>query len=285
MPHKPDLNTRLEYALAWVRGRTELRPEVGVVAGSGLGALADILASPVSIPYDEIPEFPTSGVAGHDGRLVLGRVRDAVVAVLQGRVHAYEGAPPQDLGFAIRLLAGLGAGGVVLTNAAGAVNPGLGVGELVRLTDHLNLSGHNPLTGPHDPRLGPRFPDMTQAYDPALGAALERCAARLGLPPVRNGVYACVAGPSYETPAEIRMLGILGADLVGMSTVPEVIVARQVGLRVVGLSLVSNRAAGLAGHPLDHSEVLAAGERARGALERLMGDFLPEAAALCRAIR
>ena len=278
MSRKADLHTRLEYALAWVRGRTEMRPAVGVVTGSGLGGIADVLAQPVSIPYAEIPGFPEGGVAGHEGRLVLGLVGETVVACLQGRVHAYEGASPEDLAFGVRLLVQLGAGSLLLTNAAGAVNPDLFPGDLVRITDHLDLSRSNPLTGPNDDRLGPRFPDLTEAYDPRLGAELDRCTARLGLPALRTGVYACVAGPSYETPAEIRMLRVLGADLVGMSTVPEVVVARHMGARVAAISVVANRAAGLEGRPLTHSDVLAVTARAREGLSRLVACFASQAA-------
>jgi purine-nucleoside phosphorylase len=273
MSRKADLHTRLEYALAWVRGRTEMRPDVGLVTGSGLGGLADVLAQPVHIPYAEIPGFPEGGVAGHEGRLVLGRVGETVVACLQGRVHAYEGASPEDLAFGVRLLVQLGAESLLLTNAAGAVNPDLFPGDLVRITEHLDLSGANPLTGPNDDRLGPRFPDLSEAYDPRLGAELDRCTARLGLPALRTGVYACVAGPSYETPAEIRMLRVLGADLVGMSTVPEVIAARHMGARVAAISVVANRAAGLEGRPLTHSDVLAVTARAREGLSRLVACF------------
>jgi purine-nucleoside phosphorylase len=196
-----------------------------------------------------------------------------VVACLQGRVHAYEGASPEDLAFGVRLLVWLGAESLLLTNAAGAVNPDLFPGDLVRITDHLDLSGRNPLTGPNDDRLGPRFPDLSEAYDPRLGAELDRCTARLGLPALRTGVYACMAGPSYETPAEIRMLRVLGADLVGMSTVPEVIAARHMGARVAAISVVANRAAGLEGRPLTHSDVLAVTARAREGLSRLVACF------------
>ena len=230
MSRKPDVHTRLEYARAWVRGRTEVRPVVGVVLGSGLGALADRLEGAVSIPYQEIPEFPAVSVAGHAGRLVVGTLGGVPVAAMQGRVHAYEGWSAEDLTFGVRLLAATGVRALLVTNASGAVNPGLAPGDLVRITDHLNLTGQNPLTGPNDERIGTRFPDMTEPYDPKLGALLDASAARLGIP-LGTGVYAGVAGPSYETPAEIRMLRTLGADLVGMSTVLEVIAARHAGIR------------------------------------------------------
>jgi purine-nucleoside phosphorylase len=277
MSRKPDLHIRLDYARALVRGRTDLRPVVGLVLGSGLGSLADHLGEATAIPYEEIPEFPAASVAGHAGRLVVGTLGGVPVAAMQGRVHAYEGWSAEDLSFGVRLLAFTGVRALLLTNAAGAVNPGLAPGELVRITDHLNLTGANPLTGRNDDRVGPRFPDMSEAYDPNLGALLDACAARLGIP-LGAGVYAGLAGPSYETPAEVRMLRILGADLVGMSTVLEVIAARHAGVRVAAVSLVTNLAAGLAGKPLSHAEVLAAGEGARDRLTRLATAWVAEAA-------
>jgi len=277
MSRKPDVHKRLEYARAWVRGRTEFRPVVGLVLGSGLGALADRLEGAVSIPYEEIPEFPAVSVAGHAGRLVMGTLGGVPVAVMQGRVHAYEGWSAEDLTFGVRLLAAIGVRALLVTNAAGAVNPALAPGDLARITDQLNLTGLNPLTGPNDERIGPRFPDMTEPYDPQLGALLDASAARLGIP-LGTGVYAGVAGPSYETPAEIRMLRTLGADLVGMSTVLEVIAARHAGIRVAAVSLVTNLAAGLAGKPLLHADVLAAGEGARDRVTRLATAWVAEAA-------
>jgi purine-nucleoside phosphorylase len=275
-----DLHARLSYALAWIRGRTDARPSAAVVLGSGLGTFAAQLARPAVIPYAEIPEFPVSRVPGHAGRLVLGDLPSpggpVTVAALQGRVHSYEGWRGEDVGFGARVVALLGARLLVVTNASGGVNPDFGPGDLVRITDHLNLSGTNPLTGQNDDRLGPRFPDMTEAYDPALGAILEGTAARLGVP-LRRGIYACMAGPSYETPAEVRMLRTLGADLVGMSTVSEVIAARHMGMKVVGVSLVANRAAGLAGKPLTHEEVAAVAAREGGRLSGLLAEFLPAA--------
>jgi len=272
MSRKPDVFTRLDYASAWVRGRTDLRPDIGVVLGSGLGPVADGLADAVAIGYAEIPEFPISTVEGHPGRLVMGRLGGAAVAALQGRVHGYEGVAAEDLAFGIRLLARLGVRSLVCTNAAGAVNVAYEAGDLVRIVDHLNLSGQNPLTGRNDARLGPRFPDMSEPYDAALGARLEGCAERLGIP-LRQGVYACVAGPSYETPAEVRMLRTLGADLVGMSTVAEVIAARHLGLPVAAVSVVANRAAGLDSHRLSHAEVLEAAGQARERLGKLLECF------------
>jgi purine-nucleoside phosphorylase len=276
MSRKPEMHTRLEYARALVRGRTELRPVVGLVLGSGLGGLADRMGDVVSIRYEDIPEFPSAAVAGHAGRLVVGTLGGVPLATMQGRVHAYEGWSAEDVTFGVRLLSAMGVRTLLLTNAAGAVNPGLAPGDLVRITDQLNLTGMNPLTGPNDDRLGSRFPDMSVAYDRRLGALLEASAARLGIP-LGSGVYAGVAGPSYETPAEIRMLRTLGADLVGMSTVLEVIAARHAGVRVAAVSLVTNLAAGLSGKPLSHADVLAAGEGARDRLARLASDWVGEA--------
>lgn len=277
MTRKAELHTRLDYARAWFRGRTELRPTVGIVLGSGMGAVAERVQGAVAIPYSQIPEFPVPTVAGHEGRLVVGRMGEVAVAMLQGRVHLYEGAPPDDVVFGVRLLAWTGVKALLVTNAAGAVNPDLAPGELVRITDHLNLTGVNPLTGPNDDRLGTRFPDLANAYDPALGKLLDACADRLGAP-LRSGVYAGVHGPSYETPAEIRMLRTLGADLVGMSTVLEVIAARHAGVRVAGVSLVANRAAGLSTRPLSHEEVLASGAAAGERLAALAAAWSAEAA-------
>ena len=277
MSRKADLHTRLEYARAWVRGRTELRPVIGLVLGSGMGALAGRFEGAVSIAYEQIPEFAAASVAGHAGQLVVGTLGGVPVAAMQGRVHAYEGWSAEEVTFGVRLLAATGVRALLLTNAAGAVNPGFAVGQLVRITDHLNLTGLNPLTGPNDDRIGPRFLDMTEPYDPRLGALLDASAARLGIP-LGAGVYAGLAGPSYETPAEVRMLRTLGADLVGMSTVLEVIAARHAGLRVSAISLVTNLAAGLAGKPLSHADVLAAGESALDRIARLATAWVAEAA-------
>jgi purine-nucleoside phosphorylase len=276
MSRRADLHTRLEYARAWVRGRTEHRPAVGVVLGSGVGALAERIESRVVIPYEEIPEFPATSVPGHDGKLVVGMLSGVPVAVLQGRVHLYEGASAQEVTFGVRLLGWFGVRSLLLTCAAGALNPALAPGQLVRISDHLNLTGANPLTGPNDDRLGIRFPDMGAPYDARLGELLDACAARLG-PALPSGVYAGLAGPSYETPAEIRMLRTLGADLVGMSTVLEVIAARHAGMRVAALALVTNLAAGLAPAPIDHGEVLAAGAGAQERLGRFLGAWVAEA--------
>jgi purine-nucleoside phosphorylase len=277
---RADLHTRLSYAVAWVRGRTDARPRIGLVLGSGLGGFAERLEKATVIPYAQIPEFPISQVPGHAGRLVIGELPGAnplLVATMQGRAHTYEGWTAEDASFGVRVLCQLGVRALVLTNASGAVNPELVPGALLRITDHLNLSGLNPLTGLNDERLGPRFPDLTHAYDPSLGEALEAVARRLEIPLAR-GIYACMSGPSYETPAEIRMLRMLGADCVGMSTVPEVIAARHMSVPVCAISVVTNRAAGLSDQPLTHEEVSAVAERAGGRLGALLAAFLPEVA-------
>jgi len=282
MTKRADLWTRLSYALAWVRGKIDAPPAAGVVLGSGLGGFADRLAGAVAIPYDEIPGFPLARVAGHAGRLVVGTLPgeggSLVVAAMQGRAHMYEGWSADDVAFGVRVLCGLGARVLLVTNAAGGVNASFAPGDLVRITDHLNLSGQNPLVGENDERIGPRFPDLTHAYDAGLGALLEERAAALGTL-LGRGVYACVLGPSYETPAEIRMLRSMGADLVGMSTVPEVIAARHMGVPVVGISVVTNLAAGLGRQPLSHAEVEATAARVRERLGGLVEAFLPRAAA------
>jgi purine-nucleoside phosphorylase len=280
MTKRADLSTRLSYALAWVRGKADLAPAAGVILGSGLGDLAERLEQAVVIPYEEIPYFPSARVAGHPGRLVVGALRageaSVPIAAMQGRVHGYEGWSAEDVAFGARVLCGLGVRALLVTNAAGGVNPTFAPGDLVRIVDHLNLSGQNPLAGENDDRLGPRFPDLSDAWDPGLGALLDAAAAESGIP-LRTGIYACMPGPSYETPAEVRMLRALGADLVGMSTVPEVIAARHMGVRVAGLSVVTNYAAGLGRKPLSHGEVSETAERVRDRLAAVATGFLARA--------
>jgi len=283
MTKRADLSTRLSYALAWIRGRTDLVPAAGIVLGSGLAGLADRLERATVIPYAEIPGFPISKVPGHPARLVLGELpvggAAIPVAAMQGRAHGYEGWSAEDVAFGARVLCALGVKLLLVTNAAGGVNPSLAPGDLVRITDHLNLSGLNPLVGDNDDKLGPRFPDLSEAYDPRLGALLEAAAAALGMP-LRAGVYACMLGPSYETPAEIRMLRALGADVVGMSTVPEVVAARHMGVPVAGVSVVTNLAAGLARKALSHEEVAQTAERVKDRLTALVTEFLERAVPL-----
>ena len=281
MTRRADLSTRLSYALAWVRGKAEVSPAAGIILGSGLNGLADRLERAVVIPYEEIPGFPVSKVPGHRARLVVGELPvqgEAIpVVAMQGRAHGYEGWGADDVAFGARVLCGLGVKLLLVTNAAGGVNPAFAPGDLVRIVDHLNLSGLNPLVGENDDRIGPRFPDLTDAYDPGLGALLAQVAAERSIP-LRAGVYACLLGPSYETPAEIRMLRALGADVVGMSTVPEVIAARHMGVRVVGISVVTNLAAGLSRRTLSHAEVAETAGRVEASLTTLVTGFLARAA-------
>ena len=270
------LLARLDEAVAAVCARTGLQPQVGVVLGSGLGAFADTLTDAVSVPFSEIPHFPASTVAGHGGALVVGRSRGVTVAVMKGRVHFYEGYPLADVVFPVRVLGRLGVRTLVVTNAAGAINPVFAPGELMVIEDHVNLLG-NPLLGSNEEALGPRFPDMSEAYDRRLRDAAEAACAAAGVKSHR-GVYVAMTGPSYETPAEIRMARVLGADAVGMSTVPEVIAARHMGVRVVGLSCLTNMAAGILDRKLDHKEVLETGERVKAALLDVLGRLVASAA-------
>jgi purine-nucleoside phosphorylase len=259
-------------------------PQIGIVLGSGLGAAADAIADPVLVPYAEIPHFPQSTVEGHSGRIVAGRLGGTPVVVLQGRVHFYEGYSPQQVTFPMRVLGALGLRAVILTNAAGGIQEGYRVGQLVTLSDHINLMGWNPLTGPSDPRFGfrpgtgLRFTDMTEAYSKALRTLAHEAASEEGFS-LGEGIYLAVSGPSFETPAEIRAFRALGATLVGMSTVPETIVARHMGLEVLGISCVTNLAAGLGATPLSHEEVFAAGRQVEHRLARLLERLAPRLAA------
>jgi purine-nucleoside phosphorylase len=264
-----------------IRKRCPLRPQVGLVLGSGMGGFADRLEDQTVVPYGDLPGFPTSSVPGHAGRLVVGKIEGAAVVAMQGRVHVYEGYPAWQVALPARVLCALGIEALVLTNAAGGIRADLSPGDLMMITDHLNLSGHNPLTGPNDERLGPRFPDLSAAYAPTLRLLLREAAQELGLG-LKEGTYAWLAGPSYETPAEIRMLRALGADAVGMSTVPEVIAAVHMGVAVAGLSCITNLAAGSGLEPLTHPEVAATAERASERIAALLARFLPRAAALNR---
>lgn len=277
----PNLIERLDLAGEFIRMRLGERPvpKIAVVLGSGLGRLADLIQDPVAIPYHDVPHFPVSTVEGHAGRLVVGDVvgpagERTPIAAFQGRFHLYEGYPAHQVVFPIRCLARLGVGAFVITNAAGGINPGFQPGDLMVISDHLNLTGQNPLMGSHDDRLGARFPDMSQAYDPALRGLLRGCAQELELR-LQEGVYCVLSGPSYETPAEVRMLHRLGADACGMSTIPEVVACRQMGARVLGISLISNLAAGIAAHPLTHAEVIDTARRVAEDFTRLVTAVLP----------
>jgi purine-nucleoside phosphorylase len=263
---------RVRLAAAFVAERFEVRPRVGIVLGSGLGGFADELAGLTRLPYAEIPEMPRSAVAGHAGNLCLGSVSGVPVACLQGRAHVYEGHSQSRAVFGVRVLAELGCRVVLLTNAAGGIHPSFVPGDLMLVTDHLNLMGDNPLRGPNFGD-GPRFPDLTEAYDRAL-LALAREAARAAGVTLHEGVYAALLGPSYETPAEIRMLRGLGADAVGMSTVPEVIALRQLGVSVGAISCITNLAAGISAQPLDHREVEATARSARTAFTDVLSRWV-----------
>ena len=245
-------------------------PSVAVVLGSGLGGVADSLTGARSISYASLPCFPETTVAGHPGRLVAGEIGAQTTLLLCGRVHGYEGYPPSEVGFGVRVVAALGVRTLIVSNAAGAVDPAFSPGEIVAISDHINLTSASPLSGPNDERLGPRFVDMTDAYDPALRARAAAVAPAAVGRPLREAIYAGMAGPAYETPAEVRLLRTLGAGLVGMSTVHEVITARHAGLSVLGLSLVANPAAGVSPGPLRHEDVTRAAAAGAGALWRLV---------------
>ncbi len=269
--------TRAEAAAQFLLLQATLCPTIGLVLGSGLGGFADELSEATRIPYANIPYFPRSTAVGHAGQMVIGNVGEVSVAAMQGRVHLYEGYSPNEVAFPIRVFGRLGIRAVILTNAAGGINLEYKQGALVMITDHINLQGNNPLVGPNDERFGSRFPDMTQAYCKPYREITLQAARRLGKT-VHQGVYAGLLGPSYETPAEIRYLRTIGADLVGMSTIPEVIAARHMGLKVLAISCVTNMAAGISDEVLKHEDVLATGERVKGDFVALLRAVLPEIA-------
>jgi xanthosine phosphorylase len=249
-------------------------PRVGVVLGSGLGAVADAVEEPVVVSYEELPGFPRPTVEGHSGQAVLGRIGGVPVAVFQGRAHLYEGGDPEALRVPVRALRAAGASVLVLTNAAGSLRAEVGPGSLMAITDHINMQGTNLLVGPNDDTIGPRFPSLRDAYDPALRASLRASADGLGIP-LAEGVYLAVGGPSFETPAEIRAFRVLGADAVGMSTVQETIIARHSGLRVVAVSVITNLAEGMTDEPLSHEHTLRSARAGAADLTRLLLDFIP----------
>lgn len=274
--HASSVVTRLDETVRAVRAKATLAPKVGVVLGSGLGAFADELADLVKVPYAELPHLPASNVIGHAGNLCFGRVDDVPVVCMQGRVHLYEGHPIWQVVHGVRVMARLGVSCVLLTNAAGGLADGWAAGDLMIVTDHLNLMYHHPLVGPNDDALGTRFPDMTNAYDAELRAGLEEVARAENIA-LRQGVYAGLLGPSYETPAEIRMLKILGAQAVGMSTVPEVIALRHMRMRVAALSCITNLAAGIGKGELDHKEVEETARARRDDLKKLLRGWILKA--------
>jgi purine-nucleoside phosphorylase len=272
-----NLFDQIEEAAAFIHQRANLKPAVALILGSGLGQLADDIEAAVVVPYADIPHFPHATVEGHRGELVIGRLSGCPVAVMRGRFHFYEGYDLQQTTFPVRVLQALGAHTLFVTNAAGGLRPDWQVGDLMRIADHINIpgmAGQHPLRGPNDERLGVRFPAMTNAYDAELGRLVQDVAVALGIS-LREGVYAMLTGPSFETPAELRMLQLWGADAVGMSTVPEVIVARHGGMRVLGISMISNIATPDA-PPANHEEVLAAGEAVKPRFTALIARVLEQ---------
>jgi purine-nucleoside phosphorylase len=273
-----DSFTLADFAAQLILSRTQLRPKIGLVLGSGLGAFADSLTNAAAVPYAEIPSFPQSTAIGHAGRMVIGNVignaGSVPVAAMQGRVHLYEGYSAREITFPIRVFGRMGVNAVILTNAAGGIDLSYSQGALVLIRDHINLQGTNPLVGPNDDRFGPRFPDMTHAYAEGYRSIAREEANKLNIT-LNEGVYAALLGPSYETPAEIQYLRRIGADLVGMSTVAEVIVARHMGMKVLAVSCVTNMAAGIVDKPLSHAEVMETGERVKSTFESLLRALLP----------
>jgi purine-nucleoside phosphorylase len=268
---------RAEAAAEYIFSQTSLRPKIALVLGSGLGAFAEEFSAAARIPYAKIPHFPQSTAIGHTGQLVIGKVGQVAVAGMQGRVHLYEGYSVKKVAFPVRVFARMGVKAVILTNAAGGIKREFAQGSLVVIKDHINLQGVNPLSGPNEERFGERFPDMSVAYDRRFREMTVEEGNRLGIG-MYEGVYAALGGPSYETPAEIRYLRTIGADLVGMSTVPEVIAARHSSLRVLGISCVTNAAAGILDKPLDHREVLETAERVKGQFIALLKAVIPRIA-------
>jgi purine-nucleoside phosphorylase len=270
-----EIYAKAQSAVKYIRTQTQVAPTLGIILGSGLGSFASKVEEPVIIPYAEIPYFPPSTVEGHSGKLVLGHIAGVPVAVMQGRVHAYEGYSLSEVTFPTRVLGLLGSKSLIVTNAAGAINTDYKQGSLVAISDHINLTGSNAALGPNEPRFGPRFFDMTAAYSPQLRALAQAEAARQNIF-LAEGVYLAVLGPSYETPAEIRAFRTLGADLVGMSTVHEVIVARHMGIEILGLSLVTNMAAGVLDEAINHNEVMETGRRTERQFTSLLTALIPQ---------
>ncbi len=262
-----------------IQARSPVRPSIGLILGSGLGSLCNCLNSPISLSFDEIPHFPKPAIEEHAGRLVLGEMLGIPVAALSGRAHFYEGFSMAQIAFPVRVLGCLGIRKLIVTNAAGAVNESFSPGDLMLIRDHINLMGANPLAGDNVDEIGPRFPDMSEAYDPTFREAALQAASRSNLA-LKTGIYVAFAGPSYETPAEIRMCRTLGADAVGMSTVPEVIVANHMGIRVLGLSCITNMAAGIQRGKLSHREVLETAEKTKDKLLLLLHALVPNLPAM-----
>jgi purine-nucleoside phosphorylase len=266
----------LNTAIRYLERQTSIKPSIGLVLGSGLGGFVECIESPVEIPYAGIPNFPQSTAVGHAGKMIFGKIGGVEAVVMAGRVHMYEGYTPQQATFPIRVLGKLGIQSLILTNAAGGINPDYKVGEFVLISDHINLQGVNPLVGPNDDNLGPRFPDMTEAYPRELRELAKSAAKEAVGVELKEGVYAALLGPNYETPAEIRYLRTIGADLVGMSTAAESIVANHMGLKVLGVSSCVNMAAGMENKALVHEEVLDVGRQMQQTLIAILKNLIPK---------
>lgn len=266
---------RIEEAASYIASRSSIRPEIGLILGSGLGVLADSLEEAVTVHYSDIPHFPVSTVEGHAGELLLGKIGGRPVLLMKGRFHMYEGYQGETVTFPIRVMKKLGITGLLVTNAAGGVNTSYDPGDLMLISDHLNMTGTNPLIGPNHKELGVRFPDMSEGYSKRLRTIAKDIAATQGLK-LQEGVYAGLLGPSYETPAEIRMLRVLGADAVGMSTVSEVVIARHSGIEVLGISCISNMAAGILDQPLSHDEVMETTDRVKQQFLKFVIQLIPQ---------
>lgn len=265
---------KIKEAVETIHRHTPLQPEIGLILGSGLGSVAEQVVEPTVIPYSDIPHFYRTSIEGHMGKMILGKMNGVPVVVMQGRFHFYEGHSMENVVFPTRTLCGLGIHTLLITNAAGAVNTRYRPGDLMLIEDHINLMGDNPLKGPHLAELGPRFPDLTEAYNPECLGTLRSIAHELEIP-IHSGVYAGLSGPTYETPAEIRMLRTLGADAVGMSTIPESIAANHQGIRVAGISCITNLAAGLSSHKLSHHEVVETSKLGAGKMTRILTTAIP----------
>ncbi|MEC2307362.1 purine nucleoside phosphorylase I, inosine and guanosine-specific [Bacillus atrophaeus] len=263
------MKQKIEQAAAFIKQHAPQSPKIGLILGSGLGILADEIEGAVKLKYEEIPDFPVSTVEGHAGQLVFGTLEGVSVVAMQGRFHFYEGYSMDKVTFPVRVMKELGVEALIVTNAAGGINTAFRAGDLMIITDHINFMGTNPLIGPNEADFGVRFPDMSSAYDKDLSQLAEKMAQELQIP-VQKGVYTAVTGPSYETPAEVRFLRTLGSDAVGMSTVPEVIVAKHAGLRVLGISCISNAAAGILDQPLSHDEVMEVTEKVKAGFLKLV---------------
>jgi purine-nucleoside phosphorylase len=268
-------STQIKEVQTFIEGKTQIRPEIGLILGSGLGILADEIENPTVIPYSEIPHFPVSTVEGHKGQLVIGTINGKNVVAMQGRFHFYEGYSMEVVTFPVRVMKAMGVKSIIVTNAAGGVNETFLPGDLMLITDHINLTGQNPLIGPNDTAFGVRFPDMSTAYTAALREVARKVAGSHNIA-LQEGVYAGMTGPSYESPAEIRMIRILGGDAVGMSTIPEVIAARHAGIDILGISCISNMAAGILPQPLSHEEVMETAEKVKNKFLSLVKGIIEE---------